>query len=364
MSVRLGQHRWRTARRVRSSLCAILLLSGCDLELPPDYYSEPHLHGYSFGENVRFGLGGDSHRFKQHGWSYSERGYTWTEGIGASLIFRVPRTHRELTLAMRLKPFLHPPAVAGQPVHLSINGRKVATWHVDQEKVYKAVIPHDFVAAPPDAIPGRPNLRDAVVLTLDFLIPNAQFPALLNGGSEWRRLGVACSELRIREGKEHSAPTQVPNAADDGEEIPFALGTAVRFGAGANAERYKRNGWHTAEGGFTWTGQQPAVLGMKLEPTGRPLTLTLVAHGNILPPRLLAQPTAVYANNRKIAEWQVDVTAEYTAEIPADVIGPDGVLTLKFVSRQATSPEALGVSVDSRVLGIACFELLLAEAEE
>ncbi|HSH40008.1 MAG TPA: hypothetical protein VK993_14640 [Chthoniobacterales bacterium] len=342
----------------------MFLLSACDLQFPPDYISEPHFHVYAYGETVRFGLGGDSHRFKLHGWSHTEPAFTWTEGIGASLIFFVPRTPRQLTLTMRLKPFVHAPDLTVQPVHLSINGRKVATWEVTEEKVYTVAVPHDFVAARPDAVPGRHNLRDSALLVLDFLIPNAQFPALLEAAPDWRRLGIACSELRIREGREHKAAAPVARVQEESEDPSYTLGTVVRFGAGDNAELYKRGGWHNAEGGSTWTGQEPAVLGFKLEQTRRPLALTLITHGNILPPRLAVQPTLVYANKRQIAEWQVDEMGEYMAEIPADAIGPDGVLTVEFVSKNATSPQALGVNTDSRLLGIACFELLLTDADE
>jgi hypothetical protein len=362
-SLRIAALAPRSMKLIASWLAAAMLLTSCDLEFPPQYYSEPHFHVYAYGETVRFGLGGDSHRFRLHGWGETEREYTWTNGIGASLIFFVPRTSRRLTLSMRLAPFLHPPELAVQPVHVTINGRKVTTWAVNEEKVYNVVVPHDFVAARADAVPGRPNLRDSVVLVVDFLIPNAEFPARF-GGSDWRRLGVACSELRMREGPEHKTTTPAVQAEGDTEDAPYSLGTAIRFGAGENAELYKRGGWHGAEGGFTWTSQQPAGLGFKLEPVNRPLTLTLVAHGNTLAPRLLTQPTTVYANKRPIAEWQVDVLREYTAEIPAGVIGPDGVLNLEFASKNAISPQELGVNTDSRALGIACYELLLTDAEE
>ncbi|HEV8184675.1 MAG TPA: hypothetical protein VGP40_01880, partial [Chthoniobacterales bacterium] len=150
----------------------------------------------------------------------------------------------------------------------------------------------------------------------------------------------------------------------NGEIAPYSLGTLVLFGGRKNGQLYKGSGWNGAEPGFTWTGKDPAALKFKLEPTNRPLALRLVTNGNTHPPSLLVQPTQVYANGRQIAEWQVDVLAEYTAEIPAGVVGPDGILTLEFVSKNATSPRELGVNTDSRLLGIACYELILTDAEE
>jgi hypothetical protein len=72
----------------------------------------------------------------------------------------------------------------------------------------------------------------------------------------------------------------------------------------------------------------------------------------------------VYANGQQIAEWKIDEMGEYTAEIPVNTIGADGLLTLEFVTENAVSPKELGVNADSRTLGIACYELLMTETDE
>jgi len=347
-----------------SGLTAVLFIGGCNYEMPPPYTGEPHFHLYALNEKVRFGLGGDSHRFKLHGWSHTEQEFTWTDGAGASLIFFAPRTDRDVTFEMRLSPCLHPPELLVQPVHVTLNGRRVATWEVTEEKVYTLTIPHDFIAARPRAVPGRPNLRDSVVLLFDFFIPKAQFPALIATGPDWRRLGVRCSDLTMREGAKYVEPNRILKKPREGEVAPYSLGSLVLFGGRQNGELYKVSGWNGAEPGFTWTGKDPAVLKFKLEPINRPLALKLVTNGNTHPPSLLVQPTQVYANGRQIAEWQVDVRADYIAEIPTGVVGPDGILVLEFVSKNATSPRKLGVNTDSRLLGIACYELVLTDAEE
>lgn len=345
-------------------VCAILLLSSCRLQLPPDYTSEPHFHLYSYGETVRFGLGGDSHRFKLHGWSHTEPRFTWTDGVGASLIFLVPRTARQLTLNMKLLPFVHAPDLPVQPVQISINNRKIVTWDVNEEKVYSTVVPEDMVASRPDAIQGRPNLRDSVVLVIDLFMPKAHFPGIIVDAPDWRRLGVACSELVMLETSLPGDPGAGLPLPRKGENAPYHLGRLVRFGAGQNGQRYKRTGWHGAESGLTWSGKQPAVLKFKLAPTDRPLTLILFANGNTLPPLLLPQQTLVYANKQLVADWRVDALSDYTADIPAGVIGPNGVLAVELLTQDATSPKALGVNNDSRPLGLACYSLLILEADD
>ena len=340
-------------------LVGALLFSACDIELEPPHTSEPRFHLYAYGERVGFGLGGDSHRFRLHGWSHTEPHFTWTEGVGASLLFLVPRTNREVTLEMRLVPFVRP-ELPVQPVHVSVNHRKIATWQVTEDKVYTAVIPADFIAAPAHSEPGRPNLRDAVILVFDFFIPKAHFPAILADAPDWRRLGVACVDLAMKEG---AARPEQPNVRGKGD-VQYTLRTPIRFGAHQNAERYIRTGWHQSEAGWTWTSNGRAVLQFKLPPVDGPLNLIVRAHGNTRPPDLLTQPTVVYANQQQIAEWDVDILTDYSAEIPAAALRPDGLLTLEFVSRNATSPRALGVNQDARPLGISCHSLIITEAEE
>ena len=341
-------------------LAGIMLLSACDLDLPPHHTSEPRFHLYAYGEPVGFGLGGDSHRFRLHGWSHTEPHFTWTEGVGASLLFLVPRTHREVILEMRLTPFVRPELPA-QVVHVSVNNRKIAMWRVTEEKVYSATIPADFIAAPAHAVPGKPNLREAVVLVFDFFIPNAHFPAILADAPDWRRLGVACSELVMREGAERPKQLKLPRGSG---AVPYTVGTPLQFGKGQNAEPHIQSGWHESEPGWTWTRAQPAVLKFKLVPRDEPLMLTVRAYGNTRYPELPHQLTTVYANGHQIAEWEVSALTDHTAEIPASALRADGVLTLEFHSKNATSPKALGVNNDARPLGICCHALVITEVSE
>ena len=341
----------------------MVLPSACHLKFPPDYISEPRFHVYVYGEKVGFGLGGDSHRFRLDGWSHTEPNFTWTDGIGASLIFSAPRTLRDVTLHMRLAPFIHPPELAMQPVRVFVNGRKIADWEVTEEKDYIATIPNRFVA-PRSKTAGRPDVRDSVVILIDLLIPKAQFPALIAHQPDWRRLGVLCSELVMREGPLHESPRPGTELQADANDISYTLGDVVLFGSGQNSDRYKVSGWNPAEAGYDWTAKEPAVMKFKVKPPKSALSLTLKANGNVLPPQLAAQATEVYANKHLVAEWQVDVQADYSAEIPSELIEDDGILSLEFVCKNAISPRELGVNSDGRDLGIACYELTLSDADE
>jgi len=59
-------------------------------------------------------------------------------------------------------------------------------------------------------------------------------------------------------------------------------------------------------------------------------------------PQLPAQPVEVYANQKKVAQWQVIEKKESIASIPTDVVGGTGALILEFRMPKAASPESIG----------------------
>jgi hypothetical protein len=76
-------------------------------------------------------------------------------------------------------------------------------------------------------------------------------------------------------------------------------------------------------------------------------------------PDLPAQPVEVYANGKRIADWQVTNKGQYTASIPADAIDNAGTLTLELRIRTAASPQSLGTNADTRQLGVAAIDLVI-----
>ncbi|MFN2507162.1 MAG: hypothetical protein ABR589_00120 [Chthoniobacterales bacterium] len=138
-----------------------------------------------YGETVRFGLGGDSHRFCTTGWSFSERGFVWNDGPAASLTFSIapPQPPTDLLLTIKLGPMLAPPDLAVQPVDVYAHGEKVASWQVTEEGVYTAEIPQ--------------HLTIRGYLNIDLHMPKAIAPAEVGLGSDARRLAIRCFELKL-----------------------------------------------------------------------------------------------------------------------------------------------------------------------
>jgi hypothetical protein len=141
-----------------------------------------------------------------------------------------------------------------------------------------------------------------------------------------------------------------------------AFGTRITFGQGGNSEPYKTSGWSKTEEKFTWSEGTSAELRMRVPATDDTITLKMRIAALIKPPELPFQPVEVYVNDHKIAEWQVGNTLEFAAAIPHDITKLGGILTIKFKTPKATSPKALELGADPRVLGICCFDLELSKS--
>ena len=139
----------------------------------------------------------------------------------------------------------------------------------------------------------------------------------------------------------------------------YEPGTLIKFGMGGGAERFKQSGWSDTENGFTWTIGESAKLAFSIPSTSRVLTLRMRLTALLKPPQRTSQTVTLLANGQKIAEWQVENTADFTAAIPAGVVKDDGLLTLELKTPDPISPKALGMSGDSRLLGVCVSELAI-----
>ena len=153
--------------------------------------------------------------------------------------------------------------------------------------------------------------------------------------------------------------TQTVDRASEPAEVPY--GTRIVFGQGGNSEPYKGSGWSRTEEKFTWSEGTSAELLIPVAATDDIIVLKMRIGALFKSPELPFQPVEVYVNGQKIAEWQVGDTAEFTVAIPHDVTKLGGVLTVNIKTPKATSPKALGLSADPRVLGICCLALELAK---
>jgi len=311
-----------------------LLGVGCGedpVELPR--YSVEHT--YVYGETVSFALGGDSTRFRTSGWAEPEQSGTWTEGAAASLSFRVEPPQGPLLLVAKLSGHVKPPHFPAQQVHLYSYGQHLGVWRVAEPGVFTATVP--------------PHLAGSGFLRLDLLIPTAASKADFGIAQEDRRLGVLCHELTV-----------LPNSVAPGPRT-YNLGTPLSFGAHGGAVAYLLTGWSQAEAGWRWTEGTSASLEFTLPKIGRDLTVRARLSALKRSADNPMQRVLLYANGEKVAEWEVGDAADFAAAIPAAI--PAAIaeaapsLNLELQTPNATSPKALGLGEDARVLGVCVYEL-------
>ncbi len=153
------------------------------------------------------------------------------------------------------------------------------------------------------------------------------------------------------------------NRSNESPALPapadYQYGTVISFGQGGNSASYQTFGWCKTEAQFTWTEGQSAGLAMTVKPAARPLSLKMKLAALVKPPELPFQPVEVNVNNRKVADWQVAETAEFSAPLPQDLVSQGGVLQITLSIPKANSPKALGLGNDTRMLGLSCHSFQL-----
>jgi hypothetical protein len=147
-----------------------------------------------------------------------------------------------------------------------------------------------------------------------------------------------------------------PSAASTSASV---VGTPIQFNAGGNSERYRVSGWSKTEKEYTWSEGKSAQLGLPIPSSPGALTLLAKMGALVSRPTVPYQKVEVFANGQKIADWEVADTVDFSALIPAKVTKNESILNIEFRVPNATSPKALGLGDDGRVLGIRVYSLEL-----
>lgn len=163
----------------------------------------------------------------------------------------------------------------------------------------------------------------------------------------------------------HLVGCSKPSASSSESEQAGAksvIGQRIDFAQGGASEKYRVSGWSKTEEKFTWSEGTSAKLLLPVGSDGGPWLLKVTMAGLIHPPDLPAQPVEVYANDRKVADWQVGNTADFAATIPDEANKAGGKLDIEFRVPKAASPKSLGQNEDPRVLGICVHAVELTKA--
>lgn len=163
---------------------------------------------------VRFGLGGNSEEFQDHGWGVPEPGFVWTNGRHSKLLLPRPDVPGDFLLSFVAGPFTPHPGYF-QRVTCSLNGVEISRFVIAKEGSFYSWVPSSLVSD------SRPNM------SLSFDIPDAGSPLDFGLSNGARKLGIMFRELAIRSiSAPVSSDTEVRNAA----QSTINLGTNCQFG--------------------------------------------------------------------------------------------------------------------------------------
>ena len=281
---------------------------------------------YQYGNVILFGREGNAEKYQGLGWGDPEHDATWTEGKSCYLFLPVRKTESDLLLVTVLSPLVSP-RLSKQRVEIYVNGKQLGRWDVNSRGEYKMLIPRNYIT-------GN-------VMELSFILPDAISPEALKIGSDKRRLGVAVSSLTIL------------------KETHYKFGSKIQFGKEGNSKEYQGQGWSDPENGATWTNGDNASLLIPIKQPNSDIVLKATL-SPFVTNNLKAQRVSIIVNNKKIGQWNVMASEEYQITIPRKYIN-SSVTELNFKLPDAKVPAKLGISADTRNLGILVKSITLSE---
>jgi hypothetical protein len=287
------------------------------------------------GRIIDFRADRDSEVYLGEGWSQAEADGAWTVGPESSVLLRLAA---DLELDSSLVAFRATPFVSeAHPelrVELRANGASLERWVFglsDGAEQHKAAIPAGAVGE---------DRR----LRLDFVFENPASPAALGLSPDARRLGLRFKTLLLQD----AYPT-------------YALGAPLDFSS-SSVEAHLHSGWYDRESEGRWTQGDQAALRFRVDERADAVSIRLTIHARpFLPGASTPLEVDVSANGTPVAHWTYasSEAAERRAEIPGSILEEDGKLDVVLQIEEPRSPEELGLSSDTRKLGLLVRSLLL-----
>ena len=143
---------------------------------------------------------------------------------------------------------------------------------------------------------------------------------------------------------------------------PYALGDEIWFTAEGNSDRYAMHGWAVPEDWGRWTVGEEAhlLIAINLLPD-HDVTMT-AAVLTMCPPQRPDIAVDVLVNGQTIDTWsfhEPDSTEERSTRVEAGALRP--ITHVMFRIREPLVPEDLGLSTDTRALGLGMIRLRLSD---
>ncbi len=132
----------------------------------------------------------------------------------------------------------------------------------------------------------------------------------------------------------------------------FIPGFVYGFAAGGTGLKFRQAGWYAADDNGSLSGEVSANVSGVFFTRQRYVFITAAVYPAFQMPEGMAQQVTIACGGTDVATYDVAQGAELTAIVPADRIGPDGVLGIEFRVSLLARPIDLGAGEEERPLGI------------
>lgn len=162
-------------------------------------------------------------------------------------------------------------------------------------------------------------------------------------GSEPTFIGAAWLPLGIEVNRDHVAMLR-----------PYVWGQKLDFGMNGDAVRHKYTGWSISDATSTWTEASMALLRFDLSASKIDRTFRMRAAG-FCTANIHHQRVNIFLDEYQVGTWEVSQTAEHSVILPSKRLTSADRHRIRLVLPDASSPQAEGLSTDSRLLGLQVF---------
>jgi len=312
---------------------------------------------------VDFTTGGNSAPYQAHGWSSPEARLAWAVGAQSGLRLPAPWDTRPRVLEIDVNPCRYAPHLTGQSLSVGINGHSFGTHLLLHRTVLHCLLT-------PDIWHGR----DSIEVTFDH--PNFFVPRLLRQSADGRALAVSFFSARLY--SQHAPrptvalpvlpmaaleplvlaerPPPVPPQAAPAEARP----AVYEFGVRKPGSGMAREGWAPPELRFQWTDDTFARLEVPAPAASGPHLLRLSCSTFVHPTLRPLQDVSVAVNGRMLAHLQAGQRATFALPLPTEEAPWGEALQVGLHLPDAARPVELGISADSRRLGL-CLHSIAVE---
>jgi hypothetical protein len=145
------------------------------------------------------------------------------------------------------------------------------------------------------------------------------------------------------------------------DQLAYEPGSLIDFHSGGNSLGFEGEGWGTNEAGGTWTVGSRSVLFLNLTAVPQSdLILDLEAHAFTPSQRRQFEETLL-VNGTHVTDWKItegESLIKRRVQVPRELVN-GGSMRLEFVNHDPRSPADLGLSTDTRKIGLAIHTLRL-----